>query len=350
MDLQSRLAQFDPSGIGLKNGHFIGLPFEEADARVVLLPVPWDVTVSYADGTARGGENILDASSQLDLLDPDVPEAWKIGLYMRPVNAARLERSQALREDARKYIDFLEEGGDLNAHPAMQQILTRINRESEALNQWVETQCEALLSAGKLVGLIGGEHSVPLGYLRALAKRHSNFGILQIDAHMDFRKAYEGFTYSHASIFYNALQLPQISRIVQVGIRDYCEEEVAFAEEQGERVHVWYDHAMRRAQYSGRSLEQQVQELLRPLPEHVYVSFDIDALDPRFCPNTGTPVPGGLDFQEAVYLLAELKASGRTIIGFDLSEVAGPPHEWDGNVGARLAYKMANLMGADLSH
>lgn len=349
MDLATRLAQFDPSGVGLRNGHFIGLPFTEAEARTVLLPVPWDVTVSYAEGTAQGAANILEASSQLDLYDPDVPDAWKLGLHMRELDPKWLTRSQELRERARIYIDFLEEGGQPNEDTYMQQILDLINAESEALNQWVESECSALLDAGKKVGLIGGEHSVPLGYLRALGKRHEQFGILQLDAHMDFRKAYEGFRYSHASIFYNALEeVPQISRIVQVGIRDYCEEELRYAETQGERVQVFFDHELHRAKFRGESFHQLVQNMLAPLPRHVYISFDIDALDPRYCPHTGTPVPGGLDFQEAMYILTQLKASGRQLIGFDLSEVAGPPHEWDGNVGARLAYKMGNLLGYEL--
>ncbi|NRA49325.1 MAG: arginase family protein, partial [Phaeodactylibacter sp.] len=92
-----KIKNFDPNGVGLQNGHFIGLPFNESEASIVLFPVPWDVTVSYGAGTATGPSNILEASPQLDLLDPDVPDAWKAGLYMRTPDPSWLERSQQIR-------------------------------------------------------------------------------------------------------------------------------------------------------------------------------------------------------------------------------------------------------------
>jgi len=334
-----KIKNFDPNGVGLKNGHFIGLPFEEADAQIVLLPVPWDVTVSYGAGTATGPANILEASTQLDLLDPDVPEAWKMGLYMRPPSTDWLQRSEALRPGAERYIEQLEAGED--ADPA---ILNHINQACEELRAWVQTETATLLQRGQLVGIVGGEHSVPLGFLQALAKQHGAFGVLQIDAHMDLRQAYEGFTYSHASIFYNALQLPQITQLTQVGIRDYCEEEVAFAEKSG-RCTVFYDHQLQRQQFNGTSWSAICKAIVDTLPQEVYVSFDIDGLQPHLCPHTGTPVPGGLCFQKAIHLLLAVVESGRAVIGFDLSETAGLPHEWDANVSARILYKLSNLMG-----
>lgn len=334
-----KIQNFDPNGVGLRNGHFIGLPFEEADAQIVLLPVPWDVTVSYGAGTATGPANILEASTQLDLLDPDVPDAWKMGLYMRPSDAEWLHRSEALRPGAERYIEQLEAG-----QPTDQATLDHINQACEELRAWVQSETAALLEQGKLVGVVGGEHSVPLGFLQALAERHGAFGVLQIDAHMDLRKAYEGFTYSHASIFYNALQLPQITQLTQVGIRDYCEEEVAFAKQSG-RCTIFYDHDLQRQQFCGKNWSSLCGDILETLPEQVYISFDIDGLQPQLCPNTGTPVPGGLEFQQALYLLGQVVESGRQITGFDLCETAGRPHEWDANVGARILYKLANLMG-----
>lgn len=334
-----KIQNFDPNGVGLRNGHFIGLPFEEADAQIVLLSVPWDVTVSYGAGTATGPANILEASAQLDLLDPNVPDAWKMGLYMRPPSTEWLHRSEALRPGAERYIEQLEAGETTD--PA---ILRHINQACEELRAWVQAETAALLEQGKLVGAVGGEHSVPLGFLQALAERHSEFGVLQIDAHMDLRKAYEGFTYSHASIFYNAMQLPQITQLTQVGIRDYCEEEVAFAEKSG-RCTVFYDHELQRRQFEGEHWNALCKAIVETLPEQVYISFDIDGLQPDLCPHTGTPVPGGLTFQQAIYLLLAVVESGRAIIGFDLSETGGSPHEWDANVSARILYKLSNLMG-----
>lgn len=343
MSKNEKIKNFDPNGVGLNNGHFIGLPFEEEDASIIFLPIPWDVTVSYAEGTASGAENILQASSQLDLFDPYVKEAWKAGIYMRPSDESWSERSTELREKAKQYIDWLENGSDEKQRAGMAQIKASINRASLELKKWVNIQTTHLLNAGKVVGLVGGEHSTPLGYLEALAANHSSFGILQIDAHMDLRKAYEGFTYSHASIFYNALGLGNIKKLVQVGIRDYCEEEVAFAKSQGDRVKVFYDHEIKEMQFKGLAYDQICNDIIESLPDKVYISFDIDGLKPYLCPHTGTPVPGGLDFSEAIYLIKQVVDSGRTIIGFDLSEVAGLGHEWDGNVGARVLYRMANL-------
>ncbi|MEX2589122.1 MAG: arginase family protein, partial [Chitinophagales bacterium] len=161
--------------------------------------------------------------------------------------------------------------------------------------------------------------------------------------HMDFRKAYEGFTYSHASIFYNALQLGQVEKIVQLGIRDYCQEELDFASNQNKRIAVYYDKAIKRAQMQGETVHALFQKIIDELPEKVYVSIDIDGLDPALCPNTGTPVPGGLQFEETIYLIQLLKESGRKIIGFDLCEVTPGNDDWDGNVGSRLLYQLCGL-------
>ncbi|MEQ8705516.1 MAG: agmatinase family protein [Phaeodactylibacter sp.] len=334
-----KIKNFDPNGVGLKNGHFIGLPFEEADASIVLLPVPWDVTVSYGAGTATGAANILEGSPQLDLFDPDVPDAWKMGLFMRPPEEAWLRRSQELRPGAARYIEQLEEG-----RPVDQDTLQQINSACAELKAWVKKETTALLEQGKAVGLVGGEHSVPLGFLETLAERHPGFGILQIDAHMDLREAYEGFTYSHASIFYNALQLEGVTQLTQVGIRDYCEAEYRLAQSD-KRCTVFFNHDLQQQAFEGTSWGRLCQKIISTLPQAVYISFDIDGLLPELCPNTGTPVPGGLTFDEAIFLLRQVVESGRTIIGFDLCETAGFPHEWDANVGARILYKLANLMG-----
>ncbi len=346
MTKQEKINAFDPSGVGLKNGHFIGLPFDENDAETVLLPVPWDVTVSYDDGTSTAGQNILEASAQLDLHDPDVPDAWKMGIYMRHIDLVWLNRNKELRPLAEQYIDFLENGGRLAKDPQMRAALGTINEACLALKNWVYQESKTLLGQGKRVGIVGGEHSVPLGYLEALAEHHGNFGILQIDAHQDLRNAYEGFTYSHASIFYNALKIKQIERLIQVGIRDFCEAETELVKRSNGRVKVWTDQQIREDAFEGNSFQTLCQQIVDDLPGLVYISFDIDGLEPGLCPNTGTPVPGGLTFNEAVYLLKSVVKSGRKIIGFDLCEVGGLDNEWDGNVGARVLYKLCNLMGA----
>ena len=345
MSKQDNLTAFDPNGLGQKNGKFIGLPYTEEDARIVLLPVAWDVTVSYGEGTAMGAQNILEASAQLDLYDPDVKDAWKMGIYMRHLDLYWVNRNQELRPKAGTYLEFLETGGALAHDLPMLAVVEEINNASTALNAWVFEQTADLMRRGKLVGVVGGEHSVPLGFLQALAHRHGEFGVLQIDAHQDMRKAYEGFTYSHASIFYNALKIKEITKLVQVGIRDTCEEEIDFAARLGDRVQVWHDQTMQEEMFGGATWRSLCEKIIADLPAKVYVSFDIDGLKPDLCPNTGTPVPGGLEFPQAMFLLKMLADSGREIIGFDLCEVAGVGCDWDGNVGARVLYKLCNLMG-----
>ncbi len=345
MSRKVKIENFDPNGIGLRNGHFIGLPFSEEEASMVMLSVPWDVTVSYQAGTSTGGDNILSVSTQLDLYDAEVKNAWKMGLYLRPSNATWLRKNNSLRGKSNVLIEEMELGEVMAESPHLQDLQAEINEACEELRQWVFDESQQLLQQNKLVGIIGGEHSVPLGFLEALAAKYEDFGVLQIDAHMDLREAYEGFTHSHASIFYNALKIPQLSKLVQVGIRDYCEEEVNRVAASEKRIVVFYDADIRQAQFEGFNFHITCQRIVAELPMNVYISFDIDGLDPKLCPNTGTPVPGGLEFSEAMYLIKMVVDSGRKIIGFDLSEVAGLGNEWDGNVGARVAYRLANFMG-----
>jgi agmatinase len=178
-----------------------------------------------------------------------------------------------------------------------------------------------------------------------VAERYPSYGILHFDAHSDTRIAYEGFEWSHASIMHNALErIPQITNLVQVGIRDVCEQEVDYCASQGKRVDVYFDRDLQRRKFEGKSWSATADEIVAKLPKEVWISFDIDGLDPRFCPKTGTPVPGGLEFAEAVHLIGAVARSGRKIIGFDLNEVApcqSGEDEWDANVGARLLYKLA---------
>ncbi len=342
---QEAIQQFDPNGVGIQ-GSLFGLPFNPEHASIVMIPVPWEVTVSYGAGTAQGPGAIFEASPQLDLYQTDIADAWQMGISMLPVPQNLHDKSTALRQLASKYIESLE-NQDLAAQPTeVKQVPAMVNEAAEAMCLWVEQQATRLLEQGKIPGVLGGDHSTPLGLIRALAKHHQEgFGILQVDAHADLRIAYEGFTYSHASIMYNALQVPGIHKLVQVGIRDICGEEVGVAKDNPSRVSIFYDRYLKQQQYRGRSWHSLVEEIVAQLPDKVYLSFDIDGLDPKLCPGTGTPVPGGFEYEEAMYLIETVVRSGRTIIGFDLCEVAPGESEWNGNVGARVLYRMANLTG-----
>jgi agmatinase len=344
MNKQEKIDSFNPNTAGLKDANIFGLPFSNDECDIVLVPVPWEVTTSYGAGTSNGPAHILEASFQVDLYHPEFPELWKKGIGMADIPESMLLRSVDLKQKAAQIIDMWEDGIDVDSDANGQLIIREINTACEEMNQWVEKQVSHWLDAGKSVGLIGGDHSTPLGYLRALAKRHDSFGILHIDAHKDLRIAYEGFTYSHASIMYNAIQLSQITSLVQVGIRDFCAEEKEVADNASGRVHVFTNAQLQRERYIGKNWQQQVDEIISKLPQKVYISFDIDGLDPTLCPNTGTPVPGGLWFDEATYLLSSLKRHNKTIIGFDMVEVAPGADDWNGNVGARLLWHLCGII------
>ncbi|RYZ57415.1 MAG: agmatinase family protein [Chitinophagaceae bacterium] len=341
------LSSFDPNSAGNPNNNIFGLPFSEEDARLVILPIPWEVTVSFGSGTARSSEQIMTASLQVDLFDPSYPDSWQQGFYLRETDKKILLKSDYLRKEAELYIDYISKGEILTDNQFMCRTLREVNEGSLFLNEWVYNQAKAILDSGKLLGVLGGDHSTPLGYMKALAEKHGDFGIIQIDAHCDLREAYEGFVYSHASIMYNALkEIPQLSKLVQMGIRDYSLGEHEFIQKNSDRIRTYFDREIRVRQYEGESFKQIVDEVIDHLPEKVYISFDIDGLDPKLCPNTGTPVQGGFETEQVFYLFDKITKSGKQIIGFDLSEVSTSENGWDANVGARALFKLCNMIVA----
>jgi len=341
------LSHFDPNGASNPKNNIFGLPFPEADARLVILPVPWEVTVSYNAGTARAADHIFKASLQVDLFDGDYPLAWRQGFFMRETDKKILMKSDYLRKEAELYIDYISTGDEVSKNQFMCKSLKEINEGGNFLNNWVYEKVKELLDKNKLIALLGGDHSTPLGYFRAIAEKHPEYGILQIDAHCDLRKAFEGFIYSHASIMYNALnEIPQIQRLVQVGIRDYCEEEWQYISNSNHRVITYLDREIKERQYEGQTWKQIADEIVEHLPQKVLISFDVDGLDPKLCPNTGTPVQGGFETEQVFYLFKRIHQSGRQIIGFDLNETGVAENDWDANVGARILFKLCNLLVA----
>lgn len=335
---------FDPNAPGNLNNNIFGLPYDAKTAKIIFIPVPWDVTVSYKGGTSEAPDAILKASMQVDLYDPYKKNAWQTPIAMLESDTRIAEKNAELKSHAACVISFLEEGGDVSNSVKVRESINEVDKGCKELNQWLNSTSGNFLKQGKLVGIIGGEHSVPLGFIEALAKHHDDFGVLQIDAHADLRNAYEGFTYSHASAMFNALKIHQVTKLVQLGIRDYCEEEVRYISNAKDRIKTFFDRDIRNALYEGRTWKSICDELIACLPDKVYISFDIDGLDPKLCPNTGTPVPGGLAISEVNYLFERMVDSGKRIIGFDLCEVAPGKDEWDANVAARILYKLANIM------
>ena len=347
----SDISNFDPNSVGLKSNNIFGLPFTEEEAQLVLLPVPWEVTVSYRPGAARGPEKIFHAAMQVDLYDPDVIDGWKKGFYMLPIDKNIRTKSDYLRQCAELLITNMSDGGDVNGNSHLTEKLKEINDGGKMLLDWVYEMTSNLLKDGKKVGLVGGDHSTPLGFIKALGEMHDDFAILQIDAHADLRVAYEDFTYSHASIMYNVLQIvPQVTKLVQVGIRDYCDSELEIINDSKGRIHTFFDRDIKAQQYEGTTWKEICTEIVAALPKKIYISFDIDGLDPKLCPNTGTPVPGGFEAEQIFYLFRMIQSSGRQIIGFDLNEVSSGDHIGEGIdaiTGARVLFKLCNLMVAE---
>lgn len=340
---QMKVRNFDPNGIGHPNGNLFGLPFTPEESGVVIIPVPWDVTASSRFGTAYAPRMILKASYQVDFFDPAIPDAWKMGIGMLPISYEWQKRNGALRRKAKKITQHLERGGEAK-DPRIHALLDEINTNSTALLLWVRETATKWLKAGKIVGVLGGDHSVPLGLMNTLGREYS-YGVLHIGAHLDLRLSYEGFLHSHASIMRNASSISAIERFVHVAVRDFCEEEYEVVKNSNDRHIAFTDRDIKWRTFQGEPWQKISQEIIEKLPENVYVSFDIDGLDPSLCPATGTPVPGGIDIEQVFYLLSRVVGSKRKIIGFDLSEVGVGTGTLDANVGMRVLYRLACLAG-----
>lgn len=341
---------FDPSAPAQPGSGLFGLTTPAAEAAVHVQSAPFDATASYRKGAARGPEAMLRASHQVDLFDRAFAAGsgpFEAGIHLLDGDP----RLAAWNDEATPLADaILERGGEDPTDPSDE--LRQVNAIGTHLNGVVHDATEAVLAAGKLPVLLGGDHSVPYGAIRACAERHPGLGILHFDAHADLRRAYCGFTWSHASIMHNVLhRLDAVTRLVQVGIRDLCEEEHDAIHASAGRIRTLFDDDWSNARHGGIDLRTVVRKQLSYLPREVYVSVDIDGLDPTLCPNTGTPVPGGLTWSEVALWLDELVRSGRRVVGLDLVEVnpgaaADGEDSWDAIVGARLLYR---LIGAALA-
>ncbi|MEZ6014385.1 MAG: agmatinase family protein [Planctomycetota bacterium] len=331
--------EFDPDAAATPDSGIFGLPHGPRDAYVHVLPVPYEATTSYRGGTSLGPEAILAASHQVDLFDLETNEPWRRGIWMAPIDERVAAWSRAGKALA---APIIAQGGATAADRAA---VARVDELSARMNAFVHGGTSAALEDGRLPVLLGGDHSTPFGAIQACSERFPGLGVLQIDAHADLRVAYEGFRWSHASICHNVLEeCAGVARLVQVGIRDLGRAEHERMQSDA-RIHGVFDSGWSKARRKGRMM-QLVRETIDQLPRDVYLTFDVDGLDPTLCPGTGTPVPGGLLWDEAMLLLRELAKSGRRIVGLDLNEVSAGPEgdadgaSWDAMIGARLLYRL----------
>lgn len=331
-----KIKAFDFDNVLPENNNLFGLPFAEEESDIILLPIPWDVTTSYKDGTHAAPPAIKRAATQIELFDKDFENSWQAGFFMADVSKELLQKNNEARALALQHIRTLSTQKQTVDHNA----LKAINKACKDMNLYVEKRASEILAKDKIAAVLGGEHSTPLGLLKALSRHHQSFSILHIDAHADLRKAYMGFEFSHASIMYNALKIPAVKNITQVAVRDYGKQEYDMIQQNPQRLQCFFDADIKEDLQHKRNWPAIVTDILNTLHQKVYVSFDIDGLTPDLCPHTGTPVPGGLSFYEATDLISRLASSGKTIIGFDLCETGVSQNEWDENIAARILYKL----------
>lgn len=333
----SAMAALDPDAPGTGDGLY-GLDVDPRTCRVQVIAVPWEATASYGRGTRNGPDAILRASAQVDLSDVDFGEVWRDGVGLVNLGGHVEELADQVETHA---LAVIESGGE---HP---DLASRVDHAADMVASMVQSEAERILAEGRVPAVLGGDHSTPYGLHAAICRHHPGVGFLHIDAHADLRDAYLGFRHSHASIFFNTLQLPGAGRLVGVGYRDMgSAERRRIAED--DRITAFFDHEIGREKAAGGAWMDIVARIVAALPDKVHISVDIDGLDPSLCPHTGTPVPGGLAFHELVELLRAV-AEARTVVGFDLVEVG--PERWplrdrdrdgfDAIVGARVLYKLA---------
>ncbi|MCC8109189.1 MAG: agmatinase [Planctomycetes bacterium] len=290
-------------------GAFLGLPEEASGydrSRVVILPMPLEASVSYGGGTAQGPEAILTASQQVELYDPrrDDEPAMRYGIHTLPVPAV-----------------FLENGGRPDPAKALDAI-----RDEAAKH----------LAARKLVVGLGGEHTASLGMAKAVAETIGSFVLVHIDAHADLRDSYEDDPLSHASVVRRIAELPQCREILQLGIRSTSKDQADFAREHSgrnarPRIRTWYAWDMHGSKEWRRELRKRV------AGKRVFLTFDVDGLDPAIVPATGTPEPDGLTWRQLMRIMAITAAEAR-VVALDCVELAPAPglHHADFTVAKAL--------------
>ena len=262
----------------------------EGAVNVSILPVPYDGTSTWKKGADRGPFALLEASSQLELYDiPTATEPYRQGIETLP--------------------------------PVL------CHESPEMLAQHVHEQVTAILEAGRLPVGLGGDHSVSIGAIQAAAAAVPTFSVLQVDAHLDSRESYQGSAYNHACVMARARELADI---VQVGIRSADAAEIPSLDPK----RVFWAHRILE-----RPTSEWVEEAVSLLSESVWVSIDLDGLDPAILPATGTPVPGGLHWHHLQALLARI-SDARRVIGFDVVELCPHPAHWGSDfLAAQLVYR-----------
>ncbi len=304
--------------------------------RFHVIPVPYEASVSYAGGTADGPAAILEASSQLEVwTGRSIPS--RLGIYTHPAVDCLGTAEEVLARIEAAVAAALDAGPQGEPPQAV-------------IPPPPTLSMPARRSASVLPVVLGGEHTVSLGGLRALKKRYGHFGVVQFDAHADLRDTYEGTPYSHACVMRRAVDDLGLE-LFQVGVRSLSPEEAVF------RAQKCIPHLdARTARFprpwgssrGGKNGMRPVNALLpASFPERLFLTFDIDALDASLMPATGTPEPGGLFWWDALHLVERCLA-GRIVLGFDVTELAPLPRMHAPTyTAARLVHEIMGIIAGD---
>ncbi len=327
--------------------------FQEAD--VILIPAPWQATASYLKGTGKGPQLIREASSQLDFFNPFFGRAYHRQIHFSAEDPLIISLNKQASDWAKGIQKKWEEDKILNQKEKA--LSEKVNQASESLIDWLYERSVRVLQKGKIPALVGGEHSVSEALIRAVGENlKGQYGLLVIDAHADLRPAYQGFKRSHASIMHNVLNLDfSPLKMVQVGVRDFCEEEYQQIQ-QDSRIHCFFDGDISSQLFSGGKWADLCRHIIGLLPSEIYISLDVDGLSWTEAPGVGTPVPGGLSFNQVIYLFSEIQRQNKKLMAFDVVETSPGKillgkttlgktsfAEWNGNVSARLIYYLSGL-------
>ncbi len=272
-------------------------------AHIVIVPAPYEYRTSFGKGTAQGPAALLAASAHVETYDEEYDRelCYDLGLAtLKPVSLHGIYDEAAIAA--------------------------------------VEAVVSELLSRGKFVVTVGGEHTIALAPIRAHFRAFPQMSLLHLDAHADLRHTYQGSPYSHACVMARVLEFFPAERLVQVGLRALAREEIEYIRRAG--IHTVFAYDIR----NGASEESWQQQVVERLGAEVYITLDVDVLDPAQMPATGTPEPNGLWYHEVIRLLQRIRTSGRRIVGFDLVEfspIAGLHHA--ALTAARLVYKVLNI-------
>lgn len=340
---------FNPNETATLDSGIFGLPYSEDEADLIILAAPWEVTTSYGSGTSLGPKLIYDSSKQMDLLDIEFGLLSEKKIFMEKMSQEDFESNLNIKQKAQKIVAKISNGEEVTETDI--NIQNEINTACEQFHEKIQWRAEKYLRKNKKVALVGGDHSSPLGLMRAIGKKQKKWSLLHIDAHLDLRDSYQGFKHSHASIIRNILQSENPpEQVVALGIRDFCPEEFNYYKSHP-NYHVYFDRDVKKRLHMGETWYNICNEISAKIKNPLYISFDIDGLNPFYCPNTGTPVPGGVEYDQMITLLFLLREHKKNIIGFDLNEVStGNPEwrdfldSWDGNVGARILSRLCAII------